>query len=188
MVKKDEKHFFLNANGVVTNRQFPVLPFSFQIQLVHTSWSFPHSTPCWHHTSLSKQYKSSITVTEKRKWAVFLFHFSWHYHIFRVFSYDVTTAMLVSLNNRTAAMLVSPTNPPGIEVYYHANVFFCFRGKKRLLITWVKTLYIAKYLSVLETMWRCGGGSVAQWLGRLPWDPDIPGSRPALTTRWICSW
>ena len=31
-------------------------------------------------------------------------------------------------------------------------------------------------------------GSVAQWLGRLPWDPEIPGSRPALTTRWICSW
>ena len=32
------------------------------------------------------------------------------------------------------------------------------------------------------------GGSVAQWLGRLPWDPEIPGSRPALTTCWICSW
>ena len=31
-------------------------------------------------------------------------------------------------------------------------------------------------------------GSVAQWLGRLPWDPEIPGSRAALTTRWICSW
>ena len=27
------------------------------------------------------------------------------------------------------------------------------------------------------------GGSVAQWLGRLLWDPEIPGSRPALTTR-----
>ena len=34
----------------------------------------------------------------------------------------------------------------------------------------------------------CIGSSVAQWLGRLPWDPEIPGSRPALTTRWICSW
>ena len=27
----------------------------------------------------------------------------------------------------TAAMLVSRSNPPGIESYYYANVFFCFR-------------------------------------------------------------
>ena len=40
----------------------------------------------------------------------------------------------------TAAMLVYPTNPPGIEFYYHANIFFCFGGKTRLLITRVKTL------------------------------------------------
>ena len=38
--------------------------------------------------------------------------------------------MLVSLNKETAAMLVSPTNPPGIELCYHANVFFCFGGKQ----------------------------------------------------------
>ena len=31
----------------------------------------------------------------------------------RVFSRDVMAAMLVFLNNGTAAMLVSPTNPPG---------------------------------------------------------------------------
>ena len=43
---------------------------------------------------------------------------------FRVFSLDVTAAILVFLNNESAAMLVSPTNPPGIELYYHANVFF----------------------------------------------------------------
>ena len=43
-----------------------------------------------------------------------------------MFLRDVTAAMLVSLNNRTAAMLVYPTNPLGIEFYYHANVFFCF--------------------------------------------------------------
>ena len=34
-----------------------------------------------------------------------------------VFSRDVTAAMLVSLNKGTAAMLMSPTNPPGIELY-----------------------------------------------------------------------
>ena len=55
--------------------------------------------------------------------------------VYRVFSRDVTAAMLVSQNKGMAAMLVSPTNPLGIELYYHANVFFCFGGKTRLLIT-----------------------------------------------------
>ena len=41
-------------------------------------------------------------------------------------SRDVTVTMLVSLNKGTAAMLVSPTNPLGIERYSYANVFFCF--------------------------------------------------------------
>ena len=35
----------------------------------------------------------------------------------------------------TAAMLLYPTNPLGIELYYQANVFFCFVGKTRLLTT-----------------------------------------------------
>ena len=60
---------------------------------------------------------------------------------YRVFSRDVTAAMLVSLNNGTAAILVYPTNPPGIELYYHANVFFGFGGKTSILITRVRTLY-----------------------------------------------
>ena len=44
---------------------------------------------------------------------------------YTVFSCDVTAAMFVSLNKGTATMLVSPTNPPRIEVYSCANVFFC---------------------------------------------------------------
>ena len=44
--------------------------------------------------------------------------------IARVFSRDVT-----------AAILVSSTNPPGIELYSYANVFFCFGGKTWSLIT-----------------------------------------------------
>ena len=32
-------------------------------------------------------------------------------HMYRVFSHDVTAAILVSQNNETAAMLVSQTNP-----------------------------------------------------------------------------
>ena len=45
---------------------------------------------------------------------------------YRVFSRDVTAAMLVSLNKGTVALWVSPINPPGIELYSCANVFFCF--------------------------------------------------------------
>ena len=45
---------------------------------------------------------------------------------YRVFSCDVTAAMLVSLNKGTAAVLVSPTNLWGIELYSYAKVFFCF--------------------------------------------------------------
>jgi len=41
--------------------------------------------------------------------------------------------MLVSLNKGTAAMLVSPTNPLGIELYSYANVFFCFALKNMLI-------------------------------------------------------
>ena len=54
---------------------------------------------------------------------------------YRVLSREVMAAMLVSLNKGTAAMSASTTNPLGIELYYHANVFFCFGGKTRLLIT-----------------------------------------------------
>ena len=43
-----------------------------------------------------------------------------------VFSRDVTAAMLVSLNKGTVALWVSSINPPGIELYSCANVFFCF--------------------------------------------------------------
>ena len=43
----------------------------------------------------------------------------------RVFSHDVTAAILVSQNNETAAMLVSQTNLLGVEVFSYANAFFC---------------------------------------------------------------
>ena len=45
--------------------------------------------------------------------------------LYRVFSHDVTTAILVSQNNETAAMLVSQTNPVGVELFSYANAFFC---------------------------------------------------------------
>ena len=54
----------------------------------------------------------------------------------RVFSHDVTAAilvshnnkmaaMLVSHNNKMAAMLVSQTSPLGVEFLSYANAFFC---------------------------------------------------------------
>ena len=52
-----------------------------------------------------------------------------------VVSRDVTAAMLVSLNKGTAAMLLSQINPPGIELYSYANVFFCFGWKTCSLVT-----------------------------------------------------
>ena len=34
-------------------------------------------------------------------------------------------AILVSQNNETEAMLVSQTNPVGVELFSYANAFFC---------------------------------------------------------------
>ena len=48
-----------------------------------------------------------------------------HQFINRVFSHDVTAAILVSQNNETAAMLVSQTDPVGVELFSYANTFFC---------------------------------------------------------------
>ena len=43
----------------------------------------------------------------------------------RMFSHDITAAILVSQNNETVAMLVSQTNPVGVELSSYANPFFC---------------------------------------------------------------
>ena len=42
-----------------------------------------------------------------------------------VFSHDVTAAILLSQNIETAAMLVSQTNPVGVELFSYVNAFFC---------------------------------------------------------------
>ena len=44
---------------------------------------------------------------------------------YRVFSHDVTAAILVSLDNETAAMLVSQNGPVGVELFSYANALFC---------------------------------------------------------------
>ena len=64
---------------------------------------------------------------------------SMHRH-YRVFSHDVTAAILVSQNNETAAMLVSQTSPLGVELFSYANALFCYNEFAYMLATWVKTL------------------------------------------------
>ena len=60
-------------------------------------------------------------VSASSFWTIFITTFS----IYRVFSHDVTSAILVSQNNETAAMLMSQTNPVGDELFSYANDFFC---------------------------------------------------------------
>ena len=52
--------------------------------------------------------------------------------LYRVFSRDVTTAVLVSLNKGATAMLVSPINPPRIELYCLCKRFLLFWWKNML--------------------------------------------------------
>ena len=56
---------------------------------------------------------------------VIVMYQSWMAVDYRVFSRDVTAAILVSQNNETAAMLVSQTSPVGVQLLSYANVFFC---------------------------------------------------------------
>ena len=72
----------------------------------------------------------------------------------RVFSHDIKTAMSVSLNKETAAMLVFLTNLPGIEICSYANVFFCFSWKTILLIMCLREntpTKILNYKKILTT-------------------------------------
>ena len=54
---------------------------------------------------------------------------------FRVFSHDVTVAILVVQNNETAAMLVYQDNPVGIELFCYVKTFFCSHKLAQMLAT-----------------------------------------------------
>ena len=45
---------------------------------------------------------------------------------YRVFSHDVTAAILVSQNNQAAAMLMSQTELSLFELFSYANAFLCY--------------------------------------------------------------
>ena len=54
---------------------------------------------------------------------------------YRVFSHDVTAAILVFQNNEMVAMLVAQTNPVGVELFSYANAFFCSNKFAQMLGT-----------------------------------------------------
>ena len=55
------------------------------------------------------------------------------------------SAMLEDQNKKMAATLVDQNNPPRIELYFNANNTFCWIKSMRLLVTWMKTLYITNF-------------------------------------------
>ena len=57
------------------------------------------------------------------------------YPPYRVFSHDVTLAMLVSQNNEMTATLVSQTSPLGVELFSYVNAFFCYNKFAYMLAT-----------------------------------------------------
>ena len=60
---------------------------------------------------------------------------------YRAFSHDVMGAILVFQNNETAAVLMSQTNPVGVEGICYVNTSFCSNRLAWLLATGVKTLF-----------------------------------------------
>ena len=82
-------------------------------------------------TALDEDMKMHSFLIFKKNF--FLSH-SFRY-VNRAFLHDVTAAMLVFQNEEMAAMMVYQTNPPGIELYFYANSFFCFSNPIWLLVT-----------------------------------------------------
>ena len=76
----------------------------------------------------------------------------------RVFSHDVTTAILVSQNKEMAATLVSQTKPLGIGLYFYANTFFCFSKPICPVVTLMKMLYTSA--NVLGLLVACENLSI----------------------------
>ena len=46
--------------------------------------------------------------------------------VYRVFSHEVTAAILASQNNEMVAILVSQTNPIGLKLYSYLKISYCF--------------------------------------------------------------
>ena len=92
---------------------------------------FTHKNGCggaisvteWSCARLCRSLKRRVTIG--RMFILYQIAFRDAMKSYRVFSHDVTAAILVSQNNETAAMLVSQTSPVGVELFSYANAFFC---------------------------------------------------------------
>ena len=86
--------------------------------VIFVEWKAPLVTSCIHICCYFASNKSTCFYSllfDKRQGGVLLY---------RVFSQDVTAAILVSKNNATAAMLVSQTSPVGVELFSYATISF----------------------------------------------------------------
>ena len=73
--------------------------------------------------------KLHFTILKYHSWYLWLcydYYILLTFYFYRVFSHDVTAAILVCQNNEMAAMLVSQTSPLGVELFSYANAFISF--------------------------------------------------------------
>ena len=109
-----------------------------QISVVRLNRYYHHHHHHHHHYSADGYCSMPLTITKNVEgYITFSLNVSNnpylqnvnHIHFRDEFSvsHDVTAAMLEPLNKETAAMLEPRPNPLGIQLYYYANVFFCFR-------------------------------------------------------------
>ena len=98
--------------------------------------------------------------------------------------------MLVSPNNEMAAILVSRSNPPGIESYHYANTFSLknmavdhVSETQEYVIAWSRLhkrnpLYLYKFIAVNLT------SSIPTTCS----NPKVVGSIPTLVRVFLCPW
>ena len=99
-------------NGKSTEIRFQIISVNFDFKNIYVSVTDIGLRIFWQQYNYEKSFGH-----------VLILHIISFY---RVFSHDVTAAILVSQNNETAAMLVSQTNAVGAELFSYANAFFCF--------------------------------------------------------------
>ena len=104
-----------------------IFPWNHPYPLLKVKWSIPN--PNWPHCCQCSMLTCSVLTRPQHCGIAALPKGSQRRkerkQTYRVFSHDVTVAILVSQNNETAAMLVSQTNPVGVGLFSYAKTFFC---------------------------------------------------------------
>ena len=111
---------------------------------------------------------------------------------YRLFSRDVTAAMLVYLNIGTAAMLVYPSNPPGIELYYRCEHFLLLQWKNKVtdhVSDDTLSVYGSEKLAQDKRQIAWISVSVSDWLGSYaPCNSLAKGQRRCLSLLYITNY